>query len=107
MMRATVTLGSAIEELGPVAIGAPNTAISAFPNPFSNNTKIQLASKIAPLSIIEIYNALGERIDKISTAEDFILWNGTDQRGRKVSPGIYFAKLKTEDAPVLKILMTN
>jgi hypothetical protein len=107
MMRATVALGSAVEELRPVTIGASNIAMSAFPNPFSNNTKIQLASKIAPLNIIEIYNALGERIDKISTTENFILWNGTDRNGNKLSPGVYFAKLKTGNAPALKVLLTK
>jgi len=105
-MRALVDLGSGIEELGPV-ISNPRPHLSAYPNPFANHTKIQLAGKIAPLSIIEIYNALGERINKLSTTNEFIIWNGTDYRGRKLSPGIYFARLETENGLVTKILISD
>jgi hypothetical protein len=107
MMRALVDLGSGIEELGPTGVGSPQVSFSAYPNPFTNNTKISFTSKLSPLSVVEIYNAVGEKVAKLTTHESSIIWNGTDRSGRKVSPGIYFAKLKTEDAPVLKILMTN
>jgi len=107
MMRALVDLGSGVEELGPTGVGIPKVSLSAYPNPFTSNTKINLTSKLSPLSVVEIYNSVGEKVTKLTTNENSIIWNGTDRSGRKVSPGIYFAKVKTEDAPVLKILMTN
>ena len=106
MMRATVELGSGIEELGSEGI-ITHPQLSILPNPFANNTKIKLTGKVNPLSIIKIYNALGEQVNKLSTTSDFVLWNGTDYRGHKLNSGIYFAKLETENAPVTKILISN
>ena len=106
MFRALVDLGSGVEELGPaIAINQPT--LSAHPNPFTTNTKIMLNGKVNQFSIVKIYNALGEQVNKLSTSNDFLLWNGTDYSGSKLSPGIYFAKLETENAPVTKILISD
>lgn len=107
MIRALVDLGQGVKELLPVGVGNTKMQLSAYPNPFVNKTKIRFINKASPLSILEIYNAVGERVDKLSTTEEFVNWKGTDRNGRKVSPGIYFVKLKTENVPVLKILMLN
>jgi hypothetical protein len=106
MMRASVQLGSGIEELGSEGI-ITHPQLSILPNPFANNTKIKLTGKVNPLSIIKIYNALGEQVNKLSTTSDFVLWNGTDYRGHKLNAGIYFAKLETENAPITKIIISN
>jgi len=106
LIRALVNLGSGVEELLP-GYTTTRPTLSIYPNPFVNTTKIQLTNKTTPISIVEIYNALGERVDKLTTTKDFIIWNGIDRSGRKVSPGIYFAKLQTEDTPMIKILKLN
>lgn len=106
MFRALVALGSGVEELLPVSSNS-SLVLSIYPNPFTNNAKISFSGKIMPLSIVEIYNVLGERITKLATTNDFVVWNGTDRTQRKVSPGIYFAKLKTENTPIIKILKLN
>jgi hypothetical protein len=106
MIRAVVTLGTGVEELSPVN-GNSKPIFSIYPNPFVHNTKISFVGKTKPLSEVEIYDVLGERIDKLITTKDFIIWNGFDRNGRKVSPGIYFAKLQTEDTPIIKILKLN
>ncbi len=106
LMRATVQLGSAIEELGPTQI-TTLPSFSVFPNPFVNQAKIQFNGAVSKFKTIEIYNATGERVSKLSTDKDFILWNGYDYLGNKLSRGIYFAKLKNEDAPVVKVLLLD
>lgn len=106
MFRANVQLGSGIQELGP-AISNPKPYLSAYPNPFVNNTKIRFTHKGTPLAIVEIYNAVGKKVTKLSTTEEFVVWNGTDQNNSQASPGIYFAKLKSENSPIIKILKLN
>jgi hypothetical protein len=102
-MRAMVNLAG-IEELLPIGISTPRIELKVYPNPFANNTKIQFTNRISPFGIVEIYNAVGEKVTKLTTSEEFIIWNGTDHSGRKTSPGVYFVKLRAEDAPIVKIL---
>jgi len=102
-MRAMVNLAG-IEELLPIGISTPRIELKVYPNPFANNTKIQFTNRISPFGIVEIYNAVGEKVTKLTTSEEFIIWNGTDHSGRKTSPGVYFVKLRAEDAPIIKIL---
>ncbi|MEO0084720.1 MAG: T9SS type A sorting domain-containing protein [candidate division WOR-3 bacterium] len=106
MIRALVSLGSGVEELMPVSV-SPRTQITAYPNPFIDKVKIQLVNKIEPFNVIEIYNAVGEKINKLTSTTETFIWNGTDKFGQRLSPGIYFAKLKTTDAPILKLLITK
>ncbi|MBS4016388.1 MAG: T9SS type A sorting domain-containing protein [Candidatus Latescibacteria bacterium] len=107
MMRALVQLGTDIEELGPNSYVGTKPSLSVFPNPFANQTKIQFNGSVSRFKIVEIYNTAGERVTKLTTDNDFITWNGNDYRGNKLSRGIYFAKLKNEDAPVVKVLLLN
>jgi hypothetical protein len=107
MMRALVDLGAGVEELLPIRISTPRIEFKAYPNPFSNNTKIMLNGKVNQFSIVKIYNALGEQVNKLSTHNDYLLWNGTDDSGRKLNPGIYFARLETENGLVTKILISD
>ncbi len=106
MMRALVDLGTGIEELGPTSINT-RPYLSANPNPFQDHITIQVNEVYAPFKVVEIYNVLGEKVNKIFTTENSVIWNGTDRTGRKVMPGIYFAKLQNTQAPVLKIIKVN
>jgi hypothetical protein len=107
LMRATVQLGSDIIEMPPSQLVSTQPTLHVSPNPFINSVKIQFAGSMAPLKIIEIYNTAGERVTKLTTTNDFVMWNGHDYLGNKLSRGIYFAKLKNEDAPVVKVLLLN
>lgn len=107
MMRALVELGSGIEELRPGQLINTTPSLSVYPNPFINNTKIHFNGPISSIRTVEIYNISGERVSKITTEKDFVIWNGNDYRGQKLSRGIYFVKLKNEDASVVKVLLLN
>lgn len=107
MLRATVQLGSGIEELGTTPIVTTTPYLMVFPNPFIGSTKIQFNGVASKFKTIEIYNAAGERVSKMTSDKDFVLWNGCDYLGNKLNHGIYFAKLKNEDAPVVKVLLLN
>lgn len=68
------------------------------PNPFTQSTAInyQLAAA-GPVSVV-IYNVAGQRVrtlaDRIQAAGRYSLrWDGRDDRGRKVSAGVYVCRL--------------
>jgi flagellar hook assembly protein FlgD len=70
--------------------------LTNFPNPFNPSTTIsfnlpQISSNVE----IEIYNLKGQKIREFSifNFKSSIVWDGTDQTGKPVSSGIYFAKL--------------
>lgn len=73
-----------------------------YPNPFNPETRISYSLTLDTKVELVIYNVLGQRIrtlvEEVQTSGyKSIVWNGKDDNGEKVSSGIYFYKLKTED----------
>lgn len=82
--------------------GAMSTFFTLFPNPFKDNTSIQLSSRICARVQIVVYNVLGARVKEITdqiynpgTYE--FSWDATDDLGRSVSPGVYFMEVQKEN----------
>jgi len=77
--------------------------LSVAPNPFRGKTTIHyaLSSMHHAVPAIRIYDAAGRcvKIFSLSAACSLlpaaVIWNGTDDLGRSVSPGIYFIRLDT------------
>jgi hypothetical protein len=70
-----------------------------YPNPFNPATTIKYSIVSKSIVSLSVYNMLGQRI---KTIEDgvvhengfyYAVWNGEDEKGRKVSSGIYFYRL--------------
>jgi len=84
--------------------------ISAYPNPFNDNLNISFKSK-SNNQVIKIYNIKGQLVKEIRTASKAdrsanVLWNGEDSTGKKVSSGIYYMVLDSQDMrDVRKVLM--
>lgn len=82
-----------------------------YPNPFNPETNISF-SLCKPAKVhIEIFNIKGEKVrtlvnEELSAAYHNIVWNGKDDRGRNVSSGVFFYRMRTEDYnEVKKMLM--
>ena len=104
-------LGAAAIELQLQAPGSPNQdltvptpepSLSAWPNPFAASAVISLDLKAAAPTELAIYNLRGQKVrslldSRLGTGRHEIAWDGLDQSGRAVSPGIYFCRLKTGD----------
>jgi photosystem II stability/assembly factor-like uncharacterized protein len=85
---------------------APATvALSAQPNPFSNITQIKYSILDSRYLIQEptlrIYDANGRLVrsfhlvSSIQNPGSVVQWDGTDNTGKRLAPGVYFAELKT------------
>jgi hypothetical protein len=78
------------------------------PNPFIVSTTISYFGKanINELTCIKIFNIKGQKVRalELECSESGLsaVWDGNDQIGRKVSPGIYFYRIDTGDRAVTK-----
>lgn len=83
------------------------------PNPFRNTTKINYALPKPTKVKLLIYNITGQVVRKLVENEQKegyyeIVWDGKDNRGRKLASGIYFYRFETEEAKLIKkMIMTK
>jgi len=73
-----------------------------YPNPFNPSTTISFNITDKSNVAVEVYNIRGQKVntllnDSLPAGNHFILWNGTDNRDRNVSSGIYFYLIKTDN----------
>jgi hypothetical protein len=78
-----------------------------YPNPFNPMTEISFSLPQAMHATLDIYNVLGQRVivlydGALEAGEYLIQWNATDQNGARVSSGIYFYRLTTEQGVISK-----
>lgn len=72
-----------------------------YPNPFNPATTIRFSLPARQKIGLEIFNLLGERIrllasEEFSAGEHALVWDGKDEKGKPVSSGIYFYRLRGE-----------
>ena len=89
-----------------------NYQLANYPNPFGISTTIffGISNEQNEQNTISIYNIKGQkirtlecinRVDAKATKSLYsAIWDGTDNFGKKVSPGIYLFQLKINDKPV-------
>jgi hypothetical protein len=95
-----------------IASGVVASAISVHPNPFSSSTTISLTPGAGAVTAVSIFNVEGKLMRRLlpSTAGPGLrdaVWDGRDDRGSVVPPGIYFARLRTasEEASAKVVLL--
>ena len=72
-----------------------------YPNPFNPETKIEYQLPRDTQVKINIYNIRGEKVktlvnDKENAGHHSVIWNGTDDRNRELSSGIYLYRIKID-----------
>ncbi|MCK4352436.1 choice-of-anchor J domain-containing protein [candidate division WOR-3 bacterium] len=73
-----------------------------WPNPFSTYTNIKFVIPMRTWTTLSIYDISGRLVrklidNKLDARDWTVTWDGRNSKGRKVSSGIYFVKLSTED----------
>ncbi len=73
--------------------------LSNYPNPFNSSTTLSYGISKDGLVILNIYNIKGQLVTKLVSNPQKkgaykVIWNGTDQTGKKVSAGLYFSRLE-------------
>ncbi|MDZ4182241.1 MAG: T9SS type A sorting domain-containing protein [Candidatus Cloacimonadaceae bacterium] len=78
------------------AMPLPQTRV--YPNPFSDVVNIKVSPHTSALLSAGIYNLKAQRVKSLPIAnlanqEQSLIWDGSDQNGRKVGNGIYYLHL--------------
>lgn len=74
-----------------------------YPNPFNPVTTISFALADAAKVDLEVFNIKGQKVRTLLASENFekgvmqVEWNGKDSKGKSVSSGVYFYKLRVND----------
>ena len=81
-----------------------------YPNPFNPSTTIEYSIRATTTMSLTIYNSIGRSIATLERGEQQpgtyrVRWDGTDDRGRPVSSGVYFCRLATADAFMQRSLL--
>ncbi len=94
------TGGGSVNEIDGAAV---TPFLNVFPVPFSRSLRIDFdVGQGVQYAELSIYDAVGRRIKTIKTRSATVLWDGTDDRNREVSSGIYFCSLKTGDTKLIR-----
>lgn len=81
-----------------------------LPNPFSGNTSITYHLTRAAHIRVTIYNVAGQLVTSLVDAYErpgvhTLQWQGSDDQGKKVSNGIYFCRLESEEGTSTRKMM--
>lgn len=87
---------TAVEEAGPVAARLGDNA----PEPFGPATTIGFALERAARGDLSIFDLSGRRVRLMASGwleagPHVLTWDGTDDQGRRLAPGVYFYRLNT------------
>ncbi|UCG30662.1 MAG: M20/M25/M40 family metallo-hydrolase [candidate division WOR-3 bacterium] len=80
-----------------------------LPNPFSEQTLINYNLRMTGNVRLQIYNIAGQLVKTLVDTHQgpgsySIVWAGTDELNRRVSSGVYFCRLETDDQSAIKKL---
>jgi len=78
-----------------------NKLLGANPNPFMGSTSITYTLKNPAPVILDIYNVRGQLVRTLQKAdsgrgEDWISWDGKDNKGHSLAAGLYFIRMQTD-----------
>jgi hypothetical protein len=107
-----VVPGVGVEEL-PALVPTAFALAGCAPNPFSHSTVIRFAVPRQTGVGLHIYSAAGALVrvlcnSSLLPAHYSLVWNGRDDKGRAVAPGIYYCRLRAAGySATRKLTMTR
>ena len=96
-----------------LAAVTPRTFVTGFapamPNPFGRSTTFAFTLARAGRADLEVYSVDGRRVRTITSGvrdagEYRLEWNGTDDAGRSIAPGVYYARLVTSQGRFTRVV---
>lgn len=87
-----------------------DTRLRMAPNPFRVSTRIGFALEASSLVSVIAYDVRGRVVRELvagvlGAGEHAVVWDGRDERGARVSPGVYFMRMDGANAPAEKVLL--
>jgi len=78
--------------------------IGCYPNPFMEEISIDFKNNVSTDLYVGIYNLSGQRIKGLYKGKTDLIhleWNGTDEKGNKVVPGVYLCKINNTTKKII------
>jgi hypothetical protein len=72
--------------------------LKVYPNPFSTATRLKIENSGNEPTNIQIYSMDGRLVRNDLTQDSEYIWQGDDQNGQKLHPGIYICKVQSGNA---------
>jgi len=74
--------------------------LRAYPNPFSDNLKIEYYMPNFDIADFAVYNIKGQKVTDFHNKQDYpgqnlLVWDGKDKNGKRLATGVYIIRLKT------------
>jgi hypothetical protein len=104
---------SPIVGVGPGNVQSPSRLLPAVPNPFRRSVVIPFALAEAGRARVDIFDVAGGLVRRLADAPmdigiQHLTWDGRDDDGRRLSPGVYFYRLETPGrVATRKLVMSN
>jgi enediyne biosynthesis protein E4 len=106
----SIVEGSTASVAGGAAGAARRLALACAPNPFGPRTTIDYDLPLAGRARVRLYRVSGALLrtlvdeDGQGAGPHSIVWDGRDDRGRAVGPGVYFCRLEAGGATVSRAI---
>jgi hypothetical protein len=82
--------------------------ITVWPNPFTQNLRLQGTAAIKNAVLVRIYNAQGACIRTLQGAPGPVMWDGTDAQNRVAPAGIYLCRVQADGVErTLRVIKTE
>jgi hypothetical protein len=77
-------------------------ALRAFPSPTTGAVRVRFALDREERATVAVYDVRGRLVRTLADGasprgEHLVSWDGTDARGGRAAPGVYFVRLQTLD----------
>jgi hypothetical protein len=95
-----------------VESAAPVVGVSAFPNPLQEETVIRFAAPAAGNVSVDVFDVQGRRVRRVlegpvAVGAQQAAWDGRDESGELVSPGIYFGRVQGAAEGVVRLTVVR
>ena len=79
-----------------------HTGLNNYPNPFSSQTVINYQLRFSGMLVLKVYDMLGHEVRTLvnenqSKGKHSVVWDGKNNSGNAVKPGVYFYLIRTEN----------
>lgn len=76
----------------------PRRPLAAFPNPFRTGTDVRFEVAAAEHVVLDVFDVAGRRVRRLvdgilAPGEQHVAWDGRNEAGAVVSPGVYFGRI--------------
>ena len=80
----------------------PIKFLQNYPNPFNPTTTIAFEISTSGQTTLDIYNSKGQKVtrllnEELEAGDHSVIWDGTDNTGKKVPSGMYFSRVSVDD----------